>query len=52
MQEAGQTGYGNAATDYVGVTQDPLNNDAATWAFQQSLSELSATIGKKEQATK
>ena len=50
MQEAGQMGYDNAATDYTGVTQDPLDDDAATQAFQQSLSELSAAIGEKEQA--
>ena len=50
MQEAVQMGYGNAATDYTGISHDPLDDDAATRAFQQSLSELSATIGKKEQA--
>ncbi len=50
MQEAGTMGYGNATMDHTGSTQDPLDNDAATRAFQQSLSELSAAIGKKEQA--
>ncbi len=34
MQEANQMGYGNAATDYTGVTQDPLDEDVATRAFQ------------------
>ncbi len=43
-------GYGDAATDYTGVTQDLLDDDAATRAFQQSLSELLAAIGEKEQA--
>ncbi len=47
MQEAGQMGYGNAATDYTGVSNDPLDDDAATRAFQQSLSDLSAAIGEK-----
>ncbi len=43
-------GYGNAAMDYMGVTRDPLDDDVATRALRQSLSELPAAIGDKEQA--
>ena len=50
MQENFQLGYGNVATDYGGAACDPLDEDAATQAFKQLLSDLSATISNKEQA--
>ena len=50
MQETCQLGYGNVATDYGGAACDPLDEDAATQAFKQLLSDLSATISNKEQA--
>ncbi len=38
------------ATDYGGAANDPLNDNAATRALRQSLSELSTAIGNKEWA--
>ena len=40
MAEAGAMGYGNSA--------DVLNNNAATCAFQESLTNLVFTVGQNE----
>ncbi len=50
MQEVGQMGYGSAAMDTTGIASDLLDDDPATQAPRQSLSELLAAIGDKEQA--
>ncbi len=50
MQEAGQMGYINVATDATEIVSGLLDDNATTQALRQSLSDLLTAVGNKEQA--